>query len=49
MVVDLQEAFSHTYDDCGFGNEIDYGKDPAAPVRAEVLARVAAIVRERRG
>ena len=31
MVVDLQEAFSHTYDDCGFGDQIDHGNDPAAP------------------
>jgi hypothetical protein len=48
-VVDLQKAFSETYDDCGFGDEIDYGKDPAVLLSAEVLGRVAAFLRERGG
>jgi hypothetical protein len=48
-VVDLQEAFSETYDDCGFGDEIDYSKDLAVLLSAEILGRVAAVLRERRG
>jgi Protein of unknown function (DUF4058) len=47
-VVDLQKAFSEMYDDCGFGDEIDYRKDPAVPLSAELLGRVAAVLRERR-
>ncbi len=45
-VVDLQQAFSHTYDDCGFGDEIDYRKGPAVPLSAELLGRVAAVLRD---
>src|SRR5262249_30241765 len=48
-VVDLQEAFRQTYDDCGFGDEIDYRKDPAVPLSVGVLGRVADVLRERRG
>src|SRR5262249_40524829 len=48
-VVNLQEAFSQTYDDCGFGDEINYRKDPAAPLSVRVLGRVADVLRERRG
>jgi hypothetical protein len=29
VVVDLQGAFTRCYDQCGFGNKIDYKRDPA--------------------
>jgi Protein of unknown function (DUF4058) len=48
-VVNLQEAFSQTYNDCAFDDEIDYRKDPEVPLNAGVLGRVADILRERRG
>jgi hypothetical protein len=45
LVVDLQRAFSQTYGDCDFGSQIDYLKDPAVPLSADLLGRVAAIPR----
>ena len=47
--VNLQDAFSETYDKCGFGGQIDYRKNPAVPLSSDVLGRVADILRERRG
>lgn len=47
-VVDLQEAFAQTYDDCGFGDLIDYRKNPAIPLSEEVLDRLAEVLREPR-
>jgi len=47
-VVNLQDAFSQTYDDCGFANEIDYRKDPTVPLRVELFGQVADVLRERR-
>jgi hypothetical protein len=49
IVVNLQEAFSQTYDDCGFGDRIDYRKDPAVRLSVRVLGRLADLLRERRG
>jgi hypothetical protein len=48
-VVNLQEAFSQTYDDSVFGDQIDYRKNPAVPLSVEILGRVADALRERRG
>jgi hypothetical protein len=48
-VVNLQGAFSSAYDICGFGDQIDYRKDPAVPLSVEVWGRVAQVLRERRG
>jgi hypothetical protein len=48
-IVDLQAAFRRTYLDAGFGVEIDYRNNPTVPLSAEVVDRVAEILRERRG
>jgi hypothetical protein len=47
-VVDLQEAFSRTYDCCGFESRVDYRKDSAVPLRGEVRARLARVLCDRR-
>jgi hypothetical protein len=48
-VLDLQKALSRAYGDCGFGDQIDYRKDPAVPLSAEIRGRVAQVLGERRG
>ena len=48
-VVDLPKAVSQTYDDCGFGDQIDYRNEPAVLLSGDVLDRVTAVLRERRG
>ena len=47
--VDLQKAFSRTYEDCGFADQIDYGKSPAVSLGAETLRRVGGVLRKRQG
>jgi hypothetical protein len=49
IVVELQEEFNQAYEDGGFGDQIDYRKDPAVTLSEAVLGRIAAVLRERRG
>jgi hypothetical protein len=49
IVVNLQEAFSTTYDDSGFWDQIDYRKDPVVPLSLEIWGRVAKVLREPSG
>src|SRR5947207_981112 len=39
-VVDLQAAFSRTYDQCGYGAKIDYSRDPSVPLSEAARAWV---------
>jgi hypothetical protein len=46
-IVNLQEALNRAYDDCGFGSRIDYRRNPAVPLKAEVRARIAQVLRDK--